>query len=68
MCPMINIFPQNSIHIHKAKNGFIVKVKGSREDQEDNLDKIYVYGNIRELNRFIRNHYNKIMNEVTNEE
>ena len=56
---MVNIFPRNSIHIHQAKNGFIVNVKGTIEDQEDGFDGIFVFGGIDGLTAFIKEHYGK---------
>ena len=54
---MMNIYPKNSIKIHCAANGFIVNVKGTREQQEDGLDGVYVFEGIGDLTSFIEDHY-----------
>lgn len=56
---MITIFPNNSTHIHQAKNGFIVNVKGTIEDQEDGLDNVYVFESLSALTNFLKEHYGK---------
>lgn len=47
-------YPENSILIKKVSNGFILDEKGSRENQEDNLDKRYVFNNIDDLIVWLR--------------
>lgn len=54
---MINIFPRNSLAIHRTVNGFIVNVKGTTEQQEDGLDGVHVFEDIEKLNKFIKTHY-----------
>ena len=39
----MNIYPKDTLVINRARNGFIIKVKGTRENQEDNLDGVYVF-------------------------
>ena len=56
---MINIFPQNSVHIHRAKNEFIASVKGTIEQQEDGLDGVHVFESIDGLATFLKEHYGK---------
>ena len=56
---MINIFPRNSLVIHRAINGFIVNVKGTIEQQEDGLDGVHVFEDIEKLNEFIKTYYKK---------
>ena len=49
----MNIYPRNSMVIHKAANGFIVNVKGTEEEQEDGLDSVRVFKTPGELAGFI---------------
>jgi len=46
---MIPIYPRNSLVIHRASRGFIVNKKGGREEQEDNLDGVFVFETIKGL-------------------
>ena len=54
---MRNVYPENCIVIQKVENGYIVKSKGTIEDQQDNIDQIHVFETIQKLNDFIRNKY-----------
>lgn len=57
---MRDIYPRDSLEIHKALNGFIVTVKGTKEQQEDRLDGVYIFENTEKLNAFIRDYYEKL--------
>lgn len=54
---MIEIYPTESIKIYKTENGFILNTKGNRQSQEDDLDGVYVFNNIKELLDVIESYY-----------
>lgn len=56
---MLNIVPENSLVISEANNGFIVNVKGSKEEQEDRMDGVHVFEDISGLTEFIETHYRR---------
>jgi len=39
-------FPRDSLLIGKVKNGFVLKWKGTREEQQDDLDGIFVFPDV----------------------
>ena len=39
-------FPKDTLVIGQVKNGFVLKWKGTREEQEDNLDGIFVFPDV----------------------
>ena len=42
-------YPKDSMIIGRMQNGWVLRVKGSREEQEDNLDGIYAFRSVKEL-------------------
>jgi hypothetical protein len=51
-------YETGSLVIKKAKNGFVVTVKGDRENQEDGISKgNYVFANTADLGRWIGEYY-----------
>jgi len=42
-------YPKDSMVIGKVQNGWVLRVKGSRDEQEDNLDGIYAFRSVKEL-------------------
>jgi len=42
-------YPKDSMIIGKVQNGWMLRVKGIREEQEDNLDGIYAFRSVKEL-------------------
>jgi hypothetical protein len=51
------IYPKDTLVVNRVRNGFIVKAKGTRENQEDNLDGVYVFKTPRGLWNFIYSLY-----------
>ncbi len=39
----MTFFPRDTLVIGKVKNGFVLRWKGTREEQEDNLNGIFVF-------------------------
>jgi len=42
-------YPRDSMIIGRVQNGWMLRVKGTREEQEDNLDGIYAFRSIKEI-------------------
>jgi len=42
-------YPKDSMVIGKVQNGWMLRVKGTREEQEDNLDGIYAFRSVKEI-------------------
>ena len=54
---MMNIYPRNSLIVRKVVNGFIVEVKGTKEQQEDNEDGEYAFTDLEDLLTWVNNYY-----------
>ena len=57
MIQNVRIYPRNSLVIHQANRGFIVNQKGTREEQEDNLDGVFVFETVMGLTDWIAGHF-----------
>ena len=53
----MNIYPRNSLIVRKVVNGFIVEVKGTKEQQEDNEDGEYAFAGLEDLIGWMNDYY-----------
>ena len=53
-------YPEHTLVIHRARNGFIVKSKASKASQEDQLDGVYVFETPEGLGIFLKGVYPKM--------
>ena len=52
-------YPVNSLLIQKVMNGYIIRVKGAENFQEDFLDSEYVFNSLISMLEWIDNYYEK---------
>jgi hypothetical protein len=53
----MRIYETGSLVVRKVANGYIVLAKGSREDQEDNMDGEYAFTSIADLTDWMEEYY-----------
>ena len=53
---MMQFLPKGSIQINRVSNGFIVKTKGTIEEQEDGLDGVFIFETFNSMSIFLRDY------------
>lgn len=53
-------YPRNSVVVKHVFNGFIVETKGTREEQEDNLDGVHVFEKATDMSDFLVKFFNEV--------
>ncbi len=53
----MNIYPRNSLIVREVVNGFVVEVKGTKEQQEDNEDGEYAFTDLDDLIVWMNDYY-----------
>ena len=53
----MNIYPRNALIVRKVVNGYIVEVKGTKEQQEDNEDGEYAFTDLKDLLNWVNHYY-----------
>ena len=59
----MNIYPRNSLIVRKVVNGFIVEVKGTKEQQEDNINGEYAFTDSDDLIVWMDDYYTHIQKQ-----
>ena len=59
----MRLYRKDAILLERVGNGFILTTKGTREEQEDNLDGVYVFQEIQDMNKWIVTYFDKTEEE-----
>ena len=60
----MNIYPRNALIVRKVVNGYVVEVKGTKEQQEDNINGEYAFTNLNDLLVWLNDYYRDGLEQV----
>ena len=60
----MNIYPRNSLIVRKVVNGYVVEVKGTKEQQEDNENGEYAFTDLDDLIVWMNDYYTHSQKQV----
>ena len=55
---------RDSINIERVLNGFIVTVKGTREEQDDNKNNVFIFERFPTMSKFLLNYFSVGLEEA----